>query len=126
VAKALIEAVDHIEDEGAVGDDLAKGIEVISHLLEAPIVVGDIEVALNEVVKPHLQVDGSCLSIAEKLGLDREPGVTSDGNLGRDDFDKVISEGFNDPVLNDSVHPQSRETGTGGSQHTRDPEDRAC
>jgi hypothetical protein len=105
VSEALIEAVDHIEDEGAAGDDLTKGIEVISHLLEVPIVVGDIDVALNEVVKPHLQVDGLCLSIAEKLGLDGEPGMTSDGNLGGDDFDKVVSERFDDPGLNDSVHP---------------------
>lgn len=118
VAKVLIEVADHVEDEGAVGDDLAKGSEVISHLLEASVVVSDTEVALNEVVKPRLQVNGSRLLIAEKLGLNGEPGVPSYGTLVADDFDKVIIEGSDDLGLNDAVHPQSGETGTGGSWHT--------
>jgi hypothetical protein len=33
VGEALVEAVDHIEDEGAVQDDLPEGVEVIGHLL---------------------------------------------------------------------------------------------
>jgi hypothetical protein len=34
VAEPLVEAADDVEDEGAVGDDLAKGREIISHLLQ--------------------------------------------------------------------------------------------
>ena len=41
VAKALVEAANDVEDEGAVGDDLAKGSEIISHLLEAPTIISD-------------------------------------------------------------------------------------
>ena len=54
MVEALVEAADHVEDEGVVDDDLSKGSEVVSHLLEAPTVVGDTKVALNKVAKPCL------------------------------------------------------------------------
>jgi hypothetical protein len=67
VAEALVEAVDHVEDEGVVSDHFAKGSKVIGHLLEAAAVVGDGEVALDEVAKPRLKVDGASLPVAEEL-----------------------------------------------------------
>lgn len=49
--------MNHVEDEGAISDDLTKGSETVSHLFGAPTIVGDGEVALNEVTKPHIKVD---------------------------------------------------------------------
>ena len=34
VGEALVEAADDVEDEGAVGDDLTEGREIIGHLLQ--------------------------------------------------------------------------------------------
>ena len=67
MGKALVEAADDVEDEGAVGDDLAEGREIIGHLLQLAAVLGDGEVALDEVTKPRLQLNGASLPIAEKL-----------------------------------------------------------
>jgi len=74
-AEALVEAADDVEDEGAIGDDLAEGYEIIGHLLQLAAVLGDREVALDEVVKPRLQLNGAGLPIAEELRLDGGPGV---------------------------------------------------
>ena len=67
MAEALVEAADHVEDERTVGDDLAKGREIIGHLFQLAAVVGDGEVALDEVAKPCLEVDGASLTVAKEL-----------------------------------------------------------
>jgi len=105
VAEALVEATDHVKDEGAVGDHFAKSREVVSHLLQPAAVVGDGEVALDEVAKPRLKVDGASLPVAEELGLDGEPGMPGSGALGEDDLGKVVDERGDDPGLDDAVHP---------------------
>ena len=105
VAEALVEAADHVEDERAVSDDLAKGHEIIGHLFQLAAVVGDGEVALDEVAKPCLEVDGASLTVAKKLRLDGEPGMPSGGALGGDDLAKVVGERGDDPGLDDAVHP---------------------
>ena len=86
VAEALVEAVDDVEDEGVVGDDLAEGREIIGHLLQLVAVCGDGEVTLDEVAKPCLQLNGAGLPIAEELRLDGEPGVPGSGAPGGDDL----------------------------------------
>ena len=105
VGEALVEAADDVEDEGAVGDDLAEGREIIGHLLQLAAVLGDGEVALDEVVKPRLQLNGASLPIAEKLRLDSEPGVPGCGTLGTDDLAQIIRERGDNPGLDDAVHP---------------------
>lgn len=51
VGEALVEASDHVEDEGAIGDGLAEGAEIVGHLLEAAAVLGGGEIPLDEVAK---------------------------------------------------------------------------
>jgi hypothetical protein len=68
-------------------------------------VLGDGEVALDEVAKPRLQLNGAGLPIAEELRLDDEPGVPGSGALGGDDLAKIIGEGGDDLGLDDAVHP---------------------
>jgi hypothetical protein len=104
VGEALVEAADEVEDEGTIGDDLAEGREIISHLLQSAAVVGDGEVPLHEVAKLRLQLNGASLPIAEELRLHREPGVPGCGALGADDLTQIVREGG--------------EIGTGGSSRT--------
>jgi hypothetical protein len=87
VGEALVEAVDHIEDEGAVRDDLPEGAKVISHLLEVT----------DEVAEPCFKMDDTCFPVPKELGLDSEPGVPDSVALGGDDFGEVIGEGDKDP-----------------------------
>jgi hypothetical protein len=105
VAEALVEATDDVEDEGVVGDDLAEGREIIGHLLQLATVLGDGEVALDEVVKPRLQLNGAGLPIAEEVRLDGEPGVPGSGAPGEDHLAKIIGECGDYPGLHDAVHP---------------------
>jgi hypothetical protein len=74
VVEALVEAADHIEDEGAVRDDLPEGAKVISQLLEATKILDDGEVLLDEVAEPRFKLDGTCFPVLEELGLDDETG----------------------------------------------------
>jgi hypothetical protein len=67
VAEALVQAADDVEDEGAVSDDLTKCREIIGHLLQPAAVVGDGELALDEVAELCLQVDGASLAVPEEL-----------------------------------------------------------
>jgi hypothetical protein len=105
VREALVEAMKHVEDEGAVGDDLSQGGEIIVHLLQTAAVLGDGEITLYEVAKLHLELDRTCLSIAQELGFDGEPGIPGSGTLGGDDLGEVIGEGVEDPGLDNVVHP---------------------
>ena len=90
VGEALIEATDEVENESAVGDDLAEGCEIINHLLQFAAVVGDGEVPLHEVAELRLQLNGASLPIAEKLRLDHEPGVSGCGALSTDDLAQIV------------------------------------
>jgi hypothetical protein len=67
MAEALVGTANDIEDESAVSNRLTKSCEVLSHLLEPAIVVGDGEVVLDEVAKPRLKVNGASLSVAKEM-----------------------------------------------------------
>jgi hypothetical protein len=105
VGEALVEATDYVEDEGAVGDDFAESTEVIGHLLEAAAVLGNGEVALDEVAEPHLKLEGAYLPVPKELGLDGEPGVPGSATLRGGDLDEVVGERTEDPGLDDAIHP---------------------
>jgi hypothetical protein len=105
VREALVEATKHVEDEGAVGDDLSQGGEIVGHLLQTAAVLGDGEITLYEVVKLRLELDRPCLPIAQELGFDGEPGVPGSGALGGNDLGEVVGEGVEDPGLDNAVHP---------------------
>jgi len=104
VSKTLVEAADDVEDEGAIGDHLAEGREVIGHLLQLAAVLGDGEVALDEVEKTRLQLNGASLAVAEKLRLDGKPSVPCCRALSTDDLAQVIRDRGDDPGLDDAVH----------------------
>jgi hypothetical protein len=105
VGEALVEAADYVEDEGAVGDDFPESAEVVDHLLEAAAVLGNGEVALDEVAEPRLKLDGAYLPVPKELGLDGEPGVPGRAALGGGDLGEVVGERTKDPELDDAIHP---------------------
>ena len=62
---------------------------------------------MDKVAELSVEVEGTSFSIAEKLGLDGEPGGTGGGALfaaGEDDVDEVIGDGAVEPRPNDAVH----------------------
>jgi hypothetical protein len=105
VGEALVEVADYVEDEHAVGDDFPESAKVVGHLLEAAAVLGDGEVALDEVAEPRLKLDGVYLPIPKELGLDGEPGVPGSAALGGDDLGEVVGERADDLGLDDAIHP---------------------
>lgn len=105
VGEALVEASNHVEDEGAIGDGLAEGAEIVGHLLEAAAVHDDGEIPLDEVVEFRLEVNGVNLPVAEELGLDGEPSVPGGRALGGDNVGEVVGEGVDDPRLDHTIHP---------------------
>jgi len=105
VGEAFVEAAVHVEDEGAVGDDFPEGAEVVGHLLEVATVLGDGEVALDEVAEPRLKLDGAYLPVPKELGLNSELGVSGSASLGGDDLGEVVGEGAEDLGLDDAIHP---------------------
>jgi hypothetical protein len=115
VREALVESTKHIEDEGAVSDNLSQGGEIVGHLLQTTAVLGDGEITLYEVAKLRLELDRPCLPIAQELGFDVESGVPGSGALGGDDFGEVVGEGVENPGLDNAVHPiPVRQGGRGG------------
>ena len=105
MSKTLVEAADDVEDKGAIGDHLAEGREVIGHLVQLAAVLGGGEVALDEVAKPRLQLNGASLAVSEKLQLDGKPGVPGCRALSTDDLAQVIRERGDDLGLDNVVHP---------------------
>jgi hypothetical protein len=71
----FVEAADDVEDEGAVGDGFTEVAEILRLALVEPTVVSDGEVALTEVAKVGVGVQGAHRLIPEKLGLNGEPNA---------------------------------------------------
>jgi hypothetical protein len=55
-------------------------------------------------VEPRFKLDGAYFPVPGELGLDDEPGVSGSVSLGGDDLGGVISEGAEDPRLDDTIH----------------------
>jgi hypothetical protein len=77
--EALIQTANEVEDEGAVGDDFTQVAQRVRHALQLLAVVGDVQIALNEVAELGVEEEGACLAVVEELGLHRAPGGTSSG-----------------------------------------------
>jgi len=86
--------------------------ELIGHLLEAPTVVGDGEIALGEAVELDVEKRAR-LTVPQKLGLHYDPKIASSGATAGDGFGKVIEEGAGDPGLDHAVHANPVRGGRG-------------
>ena len=96
--EALVEAAKHVEDEHAVRNGGPKISELISHLLEAPAVVGDGEIALGEVMELDVEESAS-LTVPQEVRLHSNPEVASRGAAAGDGLSELIGERAGDPGL---------------------------
>jgi hypothetical protein len=62
------------------------------------------EIALDEVVKPCLKLDGAYLPVPKEPELDGEPGVPGSATLGGDNLGKVVCEAVEVLGLDDTIH----------------------
>jgi len=67
--EVLIQTVNEVEDEGAVGDDFTSVTKLVYHALELLAVIGDGQITLNEVAELGVEEEGACLAVIEELGL---------------------------------------------------------
>jgi len=117
--EVLVEAAKHVEGERAVRDGRPEIIELISHLLEAPAVVGDGEVALGEAVELDVEEDGASLAVPQEVCLHSDPQIACRGAAAGDGLGEIVGEGAGDPGLDDTVHarPVRGSRGAGVDQH---------
>ena len=73
VGKTLVEAMDEVEDEGAIGDYLTEVAEIIRHMLHTPVVIRGGKITLNEATELGVEVQGTGLTIAEELRFHGDP-----------------------------------------------------
>lgn len=62
-----VEPANNIEDETLVGDMLNEVTKGVGHGLEAPAVVGDGQITLNEGAEPCVEEESTGLVVAEEL-----------------------------------------------------------
>ena len=90
--KALAEAANDVEDERAIGDDLAQVTQGIGHGLELVSVVGDGEITLHKIPEGGTEVESTLFDhICRGTGIleQARDGVGSGGNLP----DDVLKDG---------------------------------
>jgi len=104
VAVPVVEVADDVEDQHAVGDRFAKGGEADRHGLEATAVVGDGEVALDEVSELDVKVECASLPVPQELSFQGEPDVTSRGIALHHGFDEIGGDGARDPRHDNAIH----------------------
>jgi hypothetical protein len=106
VGEVLVEAADHVQHQGAVGDGLAKIGEGVGHGLELPAVVGDGQITLAEVAELGVEVQCAGLSVPEKLRLDGEPSRLSRATAPHHGLGEVGGDGAVETGADDAVHPR--------------------
>ena len=83
VGEALLQAAKDVENEHAVQNEGPKIGELIRHLLEAPTVVGDGEIALGEAMELDVEEKRARLPVPQKLRLHHDPKIASCGASAR-------------------------------------------
>lgn len=89
VLEALVEAAEHIEDDGTIRNMFPKLADGVVHVLEAVVVVGDGELPLGEVAKLGIEEESPIFLIVEVLGLDDKLGSMGSGVALHDGFGEV-------------------------------------
>jgi hypothetical protein len=97
VGELLVQSSQHIEDEGAVVDDLAKVAESVGHPLHLAAVVANGEVALHEDMEFGVEAEGTDFTIAEELFFHGDPSVASRAVAGADGLHQLRGEGAQHP-----------------------------
>jgi len=104
VGEAPAQTAKDVEDKGAVLNGRSQIGELIGHLLEAPTVVSDGEVALGEGMELDVEEECACLAVPQEVSLHSDPKVTNRGVAAGDGLGEIIAEGGDDPGLDHVVH----------------------
>jgi hypothetical protein len=95
--EAIGEAANDVEHQRALSDGLAEITQGIHHVLEAPAVVGDRQVALAELAELGVEVEGTGLLVPKELFLKGEPDGAGSGGAGHHGLSEVGGDGARVP-----------------------------
>jgi hypothetical protein len=102
VGVAVTEPAEDVENEDAVLHGPAEVTEGVRHALHPAAVVADAEVALDEGAEARVETQSPGLGIAQKLALERQPGLASVRRVA-DDVVKVEGDRPDDPGEDNAV-----------------------
>jgi hypothetical protein len=107
-------APQNVEDQDVLRDREAEVAKPISRALHLPTVVSHGQVTLLERAKLGVQVEGTCLSIPEKLSLERKPHHVRGGIRSLHDVLEIQGDGPRDPGHDDVVAASPRRISNAG------------
>jgi hypothetical protein len=88
-----------------ISDGLTQRTKVVVHALHLATVVAAAEVTLLEDAEPDVELHNTRLTVAEELGLEHEPHLTSGFHRFLNDLMEFEGEGVEDPYHQDVVQP---------------------
>jgi hypothetical protein len=95
--EAIGETANDVEHQRALSDGLAEITQGVRHVLEAPAVVGDRQVALAEVTELGVEMEGTGLLVPKELFLEGEPDDAGSSGAGHHGLSEVDGDGARDP-----------------------------
>jgi hypothetical protein len=107
VGVAVAEPAENIEDQDAVLHGPAQVTEGVCHGLHLPAELANSEITLDEGPEARIEPQSPSLGIAEKLALERQPGLTSIRRVA-DEVVEVDGDRPDDPREDDAVKAQPR------------------
>ena len=76
---SLVEAAKDVQHLGFVGNGLIELVKEVCHLLEAPVVIGDGKITLDEVLELCVEKEGTRLVVLMEPGFHRKLGLAGGG-----------------------------------------------
>jgi hypothetical protein len=107
VGIAVAESAEDVEDEDAILHGPAQVAEGVGHGLHLPAELANGKVPLDEGAEARVESQSSGLSIAQKLALECQPGLTSGGGVA-DEVVEVDGDRAEDPGKHDAVQTLPR------------------
>jgi hypothetical protein len=104
VGELLIQATQHVQDDGTVVDDLSKITKGLSHPLHLATIVADGEIALHENMKLGVEAKCASFAIAEELLLDGQPGAVRSATRGASRLHQLGGECAQHPGQHNDIH----------------------
>jgi hypothetical protein len=114
VGELLVQTAQHIEDEGAVMDDLAEITKSLSHPLHLAAIVADRKIDLHKNTELGIEAKGASFAIAKELLLNGDPGAACCATKGADGLHQLGGERAQHPRQDNGIHAPPRWRGGGG------------
>ena len=111
VAVLFVEAPQHVEDEGAIINNLAKVAQIVSHALHLAAIVRDGEVALLEDAEIGVEVERPSFVVAAEMLVEAQPGDAGRVVANAHGLLKFGGQGAEEPRADDGIHAAPRGDG---------------